>query len=143
MLQIWIFLLATIYIFEFADAAVQCEKKNVTIQWSTVVPNTPSPTYFIATWLCWKQDTQLNENKVVHVTIHGFSYDHTYWSFPYQSSRYSYVDYIINHSNGSIVVLNVDRLGVGLSSKPSLTTDVTIDSNAYVIYQLTKMLYQG
>ncbi|CAF1502262.1 unnamed protein product [Rotaria sordida] len=109
----------------FADATVQCEQKNVTIQWSTVVPNTPSTTYSIATWFCWKQGI----------------YDHTYWSFPYQSSRYSYGDYVINHSNGSIVVLNVDSLGVGLSSKPSLATDVTIDSNAYVIYQLTKMLY--
>ncbi|CAF3697564.1 unnamed protein product [Rotaria sordida] len=100
MLQIGIFLLATIYIFKFADASVQCEQKNVTIQWSTVVPNTPSTTHLIATWFCWKQGI----------------YDHTYWSFSYQSSRYSYVDYVINHSNGNIVVLNVDRLGVGYTS---------------------------
>jgi hypothetical protein len=38
----------------------------------------------------------------------------------YQSINYSYVDYVIDNSNGSIVVLNIDRIGVSLSSIVSL-----------------------
>ena len=142
MRHFWIFSLAILYSFHFVDAAVQCEQKNVTVQFPSTSPNSPCPTYSIATWLCWKQGTQLNANKVVHLTISGFTYDHTYWSFSYQPSKYSYVDYVIEKSNGRIVVLNIDRLAVGMSSKPLQATNVTIDSHAYVIYQLTKKLNQ-
>lgn len=139
MLRICIFFLPLIYSFTFGDAIVQCEQRNVTIE----LPSSSPTTYSISTWFCWKQGIQLHANRVVHITAHGFSYDHTYWSFPYQSPSYSYVDYVINNSNGRIVVLNIDRLGVGLSSKPPLATDVTVDSNANAIYQLTKKLHDG
>ncbi len=78
-------------------------------------------------------------NTTVHLTIHGFTYDHNYWSFPYQFPNYSYVDYVIENSNNDIVVLNIDRLGVGFSSKPNASL-VTLDSHASGIYQLTKQL---
>ena len=142
MLRFWIFSLAIFYSFQLADTAVECEQKNVTVQFPATSPNASCATYSIGTWLCWKRGTQLHANKVVHLTISGFTYDHTYWSFPYQSPKYSYVDYVIEKSNGRIVVLNIDRLGIGLSSKPSLASDVNINSHAYVIYDLTKKLYQ-
>lgn len=142
MRQFWIFSLAIFYSFQFADSAVQCEQKNVTVQFPPTSPNMSCATYSIATWLCWKQGTQLHAHKAVHLTVSGFTYDHIYWSFPYQSPNYSYIDYVIENSDGRIVVLNIDRLGVGLSSKPLLATDVTIDAHAYVIYQITKKMYQ-
>lgn len=142
MLQSWVFFLAIVCSFKLAGAVVQCEQKNVIVELPATSPNMSSTNCSIATWFCWKKGTQLHGKKVVHLTLHGMTYDHTYWSFPYQSPKYSYVDYVIENSNGNIVVLNIDRLAVGLSSRPLLSTDVTIDSNAYVIYQLTVMLRQ-
>ena len=141
-MQIWIFTFAAFCLFQLVETAVQCEQKNVTVELPATSPNMSCTTYSIGTWLCWKKGTQFRANKVLYLTIHGFTYDHTYWSFPYQSPKYSYVDYVIENSNGRVVVLNIDRLGVGLSSKPLLATDVTIDSNAHVIYHLTKKLYE-
>ncbi|CAF1382545.1 unnamed protein product [Adineta ricciae] len=96
----------------------------------------------IATWFCPKQGIQLNSHKTVHLTIHGYTYDHTYWTFPYQSPNYSYVNYVIENSGGDIVILNIDRIGIGLSSKP-LATDITVDANANVISQLITNLHNG
>ena len=142
MFQVWIFVFSIIYSFKFVSSAVQCHQQNVTVELPSSLSVSPVP-YSIATWLCWKQGTQLDANKVVHLTIHGYTYDHNYWLFPYQLPNYSYVDYVIDNSNGSIIVLNIDRTGIGLSSKPLIALGVTIDANANVIYQLKKVLYQG
>lgn len=142
MLSVWLCLLTLIHLFEFGDTIVRCDQKNVTVNLfqSSILPQTTTES--ISTWLCWKQDIRLQANTIVHLTIHGFTYDHNYWSFPYQSPNYSYVDYVIENSNGIIAVLNIDRLGVGFSSKPNASY-VTLDSHAYVIYQLTNQLRNG
>ncbi|CAF3713700.1 unnamed protein product, partial [Adineta steineri] len=99
--------------------------------------------YPIVTWFCWKNGTVLSTNQIIHLTISGFTYDHTYWDFPYQPYNYSYVNYIIENSNGNIAVLNFDRFGVGLSGKPLLASLITGDVHAYVVYQLMQKLSQG
>ncbi|CAF1115792.1 unnamed protein product [Adineta steineri] len=142
MLFIWIYLLSVFHLYTFVDSVVQCEQKNVTVQVPNLLLASITTTESLATWFCWKQGTQLNTNTIVHLTIHGYTYDHTYWAFPYQSPKYCYVDYVIKNSNGSIVVLNIDRIGIGLSSKPD-AIDVTIDSNANVISQLTTYIHNG
>ncbi|CAF4265053.1 unnamed protein product, partial [Adineta steineri] len=107
MLQIWILLLLFIGSFNLASAKVQCDQKVIQV---TVDPTGIDRTlYPIVTWFCWKNGTVLTANQIIHLTISGFTYDHTYWDFPYQPYNYSYVNYTIEHSDGNIAVLNFDR----------------------------------
>ncbi len=71
--------------------------------------------------------------------MHGYTYDHTYWDFPYQSPNYSYVDSAVD---AGYVTLNLDRIGVGLSDHPPATL-ITLLSDAYVIHELVQDLRSG
>ncbi|CAF1486278.1 unnamed protein product [Adineta steineri] len=141
MLQIWILLLIFIGSFNLASATVQCDKKI--IQVSLNLNDTGPISYPIVTWFCWKNGTVLTANQTIHLTISGFTYDHTYWDFPYQPYNYSYINYVIENSNENIAVLNFDRFGVGLSGKPLFASTITGDVHAFVIYQLMEKLSQG
>ncbi|CAF1344447.1 unnamed protein product [Didymodactylos carnosus] len=137
-MNIWICILSLSYI-QFVDAKAHCQQQYVSVSLPT---SELTKLYEIATWFCYKEGTTNFNNKIVHLTIHGLTYDHTYWNFPCESSTYSYTDYVINKSNGNIVVLNFDRIGIGRSSHPP-AYDVTIDLNADVVYQLTEKLHNG
>ncbi|MFD5088986.1 alpha/beta hydrolase [Amycolatopsis thailandensis] len=51
----------------------------------------------------------------LQVLLHGGTYDRTYWDWPVQSRRYSYVD---SATRAGYATLNLDRLGYGRSSRP-------------------------
>lgn len=51
--------------------------------------------------------------KTLEVLLNGGTYDHTYWDFPYQPGKYSYVKWA---TGAGYVTLNLDRLGYGYSS---------------------------
>ncbi|CAF1171938.1 unnamed protein product [Didymodactylos carnosus] len=138
-MNIWIYVLLSIIYIQLVDTKAQCQQQHVSV---TLPTSELTQVYKIATWFCYKEGSTNFNNKIVHLTIHGLTYDHIYWNFPYESSTYSYIDYVINKSNGNIVVLNFDRIGIGLSSHPP-TYDVTIDLNANVVYQLTEKLHNG
>ncbi|WP_166459420.1 alpha/beta hydrolase [Amycolatopsis pithecellobii] len=76
---------------------------------------------------------------VVQVLLHGAIYNGTYWDFPYQPERYSYVDHMVSRGYAT---LNVDRIGNGRSTRPH-STRVDLDSNAFVIHQLVTALRDG
>lgn len=79
------------------------------------------------------------ENKTVQITLHGSTYSHLYWDFPYQPENYSYVR---RATAAGYAVLNIDRIGIGQSDHPP-AADVTIGANAYVVHQIVQKLRGG
>jgi pimeloyl-ACP methyl ester carboxylesterase len=78
-------------------------------------------------------------NKTIQIALHGATYSHLYWDWPYQPETYSYV---LRATEEGYAVLNLDRIGIGQSSHPP-ADDVTIESNAYVVHQVVQMLRGG
>lgn len=79
------------------------------------------------------------ENKTVQITLHGSTYSHLYWDFPYQPETYSYVR---RATAAGYAVLNIDRIGIGQSDHPP-AADVTIAANAHVVHQIVQKLRGG
>jgi pimeloyl-ACP methyl ester carboxylesterase len=53
--------------------------------------------------------------RTVQLTVHGSTYNHLYWDFPYQNTYYSYVRAA---TLAGYATFNVDRIGAGQSSHP-------------------------
>jgi pimeloyl-ACP methyl ester carboxylesterase len=79
------------------------------------------------------------KNKTVQIALHGATYSHLYWDWPFQPETYSYV---LRATAEGYAVLNLDRIGVGQSSHPP-ADQVTIESNASVVHQVVQMLRGG
>jgi pimeloyl-ACP methyl ester carboxylesterase len=75
----------------------------------------------------------------VQVLIPGATYNHTYWNFPYNPSKYSYVRAMLA---AGYATLNFDPLGFGQSSHP-LSTLVTIESDAFVTHKVIQAARKG
>lgn len=78
-------------------------------------------------------------HKTIQVALHGATYSHLYWDFPYQPELYSYVRYA---TAAGYAVLSIDRIGIGQSDRPPADA-VTIESNAYVVHQVVQALRGG
>ena len=78
-------------------------------------------------------------NKTIQITLHGSTYSHLYWDFPFQPETYSYVRRATAAGYG---VLNIDRIGIGQSDHPPAAA-VTIGANAHVVHQLVQALRDG
>lgn len=78
-------------------------------------------------------------NKTIQVALHGATYGHLYWDWPYQPALYSYMRYA---TAAGYAVLNIDRIGIGRSSHPPADA-VTIEPNAYVVHQIVQALRSG
>ncbi len=98
-------------------------------------PGKPA-TYHVSGTLCSRGKLK---GKTVQVLVHGFTLTHEYWDSAYQPDRYSYVNSL---TKAGYVTLNLDRIGVGTSSHP-LATEITVDSNAYVVHQVVTQLRAG
>lgn len=92
--------------------------------------------YRVATTFCVPSFVR---RPTVHVLISGASYGRVYWDFPYRPEVYSYVKAL---TRAGYATLNVDRIGIGRSSRPP-SESVTIESNAYVAHQLVGALRRG
>jgi pimeloyl-ACP methyl ester carboxylesterase len=114
-----------------ADTA-QCQTYSVPVTLSELNPTV----YHVQTWLCAQGNL---EGKTVQVLVHGFSYDHTYWDFPYQQPTYSYVQ---SATDAGYATLNLDLIGVGQSDHP-LPELVNLQANSYVIHQIVQQLRAG
>lgn len=109
-----------------------CETHTLAVH---LIPNDPT-NYNVVGELCWKGN--LN-HKTVQVLVHGATYDKSYWDFPYQNGKYSYVDYAVKNGYATF---NYDRLGSGQSDKP-LGVLVNVDNSAYVNHQVVQALRSG
>lgn len=87
-------------------------------------------------WLCGRGSIR---HRTIQVLLHGATYGHVYWDFPYRPNRYSYVRAA---TAAGYATLALDRIGVGESDHPP-ALDVTIASNAYVVHQVIKALRAG
>lgn len=72
----------------------------------------------------------------VDLLVHGATYNGSYWDFPVESRRYSYVDRTLLAGRA---VLFFDRIGTGQSSRPA-SDRVTVTAGAYVMHQLVQWL---
>jgi pimeloyl-ACP methyl ester carboxylesterase len=75
----------------------------------------------------------------VQLLVHGATYSHVYWDFPYRPERYSYQLDMARHGYATFAV---DRLGTGQSSKPlSFTLLDTVETAS--IHQIVEHLRAG
>jgi pimeloyl-ACP methyl ester carboxylesterase len=91
--------------------------------------------YEVVGKLCFKPKGK----KVVHLLLSGASYGKLYWDFPLIPQLYSYVRSL---TNAGYATLNIDRIGIGESSRPP-ADQVTIQANAFVVHQLVQALRDG
>lgn len=76
----------------------------------------------------------------VQVLLHGATYSNSYWDFPYQPEKYSYVEYMAGKQG--YATLAIDRIGCGLSTRPH-SSRVDLDSNAHIVHQIVTALRAG
>lgn len=79
------------------------------------------------------------ENKTIQVTLHGATYSHLYWDWPFQPENYSYMR---RATAAGYAVLNLDRIGIGQSDHPPAAA-VSIESNAFVVHEIVQALRGG
>ncbi|MFL6258501.1 MAG: alpha/beta hydrolase [Thermoanaerobaculia bacterium] len=79
------------------------------------------------------------EHKTIQITLHGATYSHLYWDFPFQAETYSYMR---RATEAGYAVLNLDRIGIGQSDHPAADA-VTIEANGYVVHQIVQALRGG
>jgi pimeloyl-ACP methyl ester carboxylesterase len=75
----------------------------------------------------------------VLITLHGSTYSHLYWDWPFEPETYSFVRCA---TAAGYAVLDIDRIGIGRSDRPPAEA-VTIGSNAYVVHQIVQALRGG
>ena len=73
-----------------------------------------------------------NPSHAIDVLVHGATYDRSYWDFPYDAPRYSYVGRTLEAGRATF---SYDRLGIGKSS-PLPSTSVTMSADAFVLHQI-------
>ncbi len=80
------------------------------------------------------------QNKTIQVLLHGGSYDHRYWDWPYRPQKYSYVREM---TAAGYATLSIDRIATGRSTQPSDGSAVTLHTSAYTVHQVVQQLRAG
>lgn len=93
-------------------------------------------TYHMAGWLCADGSPR---GRTVEVLIPGLTYGASYWNFPLDPERYSYVRAA---TAAGFATLAIDRLGEGASDYPP-ATDVTATTESYALHQIVTALHAG
>ncbi|HEX7184119.1 MAG TPA: alpha/beta hydrolase [Thermoanaerobaculia bacterium] len=108
---------------------LRCEEVTFPV---TLSPSDPT-VYEVFGVLCSRGSVH---NKTIQVAIHGATYSHQYWDWPYQPETYSYMR---QATAAGYAVLAIDRIGIGQSDRPP-AEEVTTASNAYVVHQIVQAL---
>jgi hypothetical protein len=66
------------------------------------------------------------------ITLAGGTYGRVYWDMPYQADTYSFVR---SMKSRGYAVLDIDRLGIGLSDHPS-SVQLTVPQGALSVHQI-------
>jgi pimeloyl-ACP methyl ester carboxylesterase len=115
-----------------AQGGLRCEELSFPV---TLSPS-DSTVYSVFGVLCSRGSL---EHKTVQITLHGATYSHLYWDWPFQPETYSYMR---RATAAGYAVLNIDRIGIGQSDHPPAEA-ITIEANAYVVHQLVQALRSG
>ncbi|MFL6292169.1 MAG: alpha/beta hydrolase [Thermoanaerobaculia bacterium] len=116
-----------------AEGGFRCEELSFDVNLS---PGDPT-VYSVFGVLCSRGAI---EHKTIQITLHGATYGHVYWDFPFQPETYSYVR---RATAEGYAVLNVDRIGIGQSDRPAAAAAVDIAANGYVVHQIVQALRGG
>jgi len=92
--------------------------------------------YDVAGWLCWQGELA---DQTVQVLTSGITYNHTYWDWPLEPGRYSYVQAA---TQAGYATFTYDRLSTGQSDHPDALS-VTLSAEADVLHQLIQGLRSG
>ncbi len=114
------------------EGGLRCEELTFDVNLS---PSDPT-VYSVFGVLCSRGSLH---KKTIQITLHGATYSHLYWDWPYQPEAYSYMR---RATAAGYAVLNLDRIGIGQSDRPP-AGDVTIQANAYVVHQIVQALRDG
>jgi pimeloyl-ACP methyl ester carboxylesterase len=114
-----------------ADDSLRCQHLRIAV---ALTPGAPAD-QTISAILCRPS----RRGGTLQILLHGATYSHIYWDFPYQPGRYSYVGAM---SCAGYATLNLDRLGIGASSHPPADA-LTGTSEAYVTHQLVQLALSG
>jgi pimeloyl-ACP methyl ester carboxylesterase len=110
----------------------QCEEVLFPV---ALTPAAPAD-HTVVGWLCARGPIA---NKTLQVLVHGATYDHNYWDWPYRPDRYSYVRAA---TAAGYATLSIDRLGHGESSR--VAGDVLdLNMGAYAIHQVIQQMRAG
>jgi pimeloyl-ACP methyl ester carboxylesterase len=77
--------------------------------------------------------------QTVQLLVHGPTRNHTFWDFPYQPPRYSYVNAAVR---AGYAVLAIDRIGDGQSSHPP-SSQIVFPSTISTLHQVVDDLRNG
>lgn len=111
-----------------ASERAQCSSHSVTV-------SLPSGTGTMWGQLCTPNGRAEN----VAVLVHGQTFNHTYWDFPYQAQKYSFRQ-MLNRAGYATFV--VDRLGMGNSTIPP-STQLNLTVEAQQIHEVVQQLRDG
>src|SRR5215470_14436202 len=89
------------------DQALRCEEVLFPV---ALAPGQPTE-FTVVGQLCARGPIH---GKTIQVLVHGATYDHNIWDWPFQPERYSYVQAV---TAAGYATLNMDRLGHGRSSR--------------------------
>jgi pimeloyl-ACP methyl ester carboxylesterase len=92
--------------------------------------------YHLAAWLCADGSPR---GRPVEVLLPGLTYGASYWNFPLDPGRYSYVRAA---TAAGFATLAVDRLGTGAGSYPP-AADVTATSETVALHEVVRRLHAG
>jgi alpha-beta hydrolase superfamily lysophospholipase len=86
--------------------------------------------------LCYRGS---REPATVQLLVHGATYNHLYWNFPYGNGYYSYVDAA---TAAGYATFDVDRIGAGNSSRPP-SSALTVYAAAVALHDAVTALRTG
>ncbi len=86
--------------------------------------------------LCYRGS---REPDTVQLLVHGATYNHLYWNFPYGNGYYSYVDAA---TAAGYATFDIDRIGDGNSSHPP-SSEVTLTAGAVALHDAVTALRTG
>jgi pimeloyl-ACP methyl ester carboxylesterase len=78
-------------------------------------------------------------HKTIQIALHGSTYSHLYWDWPFEPATYSYMR---RATAAGYAVLSIDRIGIGQSDHPP-AAEVTIGTNAHTVHQIVQALRGG
>jgi pimeloyl-ACP methyl ester carboxylesterase len=113
-----------------ASASSGCRDVRLPVKTS---PSATS-TYQLAGTVCASSDA----SRTAQVLISGAGFTRSYWDIPGAHGR----SYVRAATRAGYVTVNIDRLGSGQSDTPPVS-EVTIDSDAYVVEQVVTALRSG
>jgi len=86
--------------------------------------------------LCYRGS---REPATVQLLVHGASYNHLYWNFPYGNGYYSYVDAA---TAAGYATFDIDRIGDGNSSHPP-SSELDLTAGAVALHDAVTALRAG